>query len=140
MFFNYHLIIVPLLALVFAQLVKLIINWFSGDFSWQKFNQYGGMPSSHSALVFALSTEIGSIEGWHSVAFAVSFILLIIVIRDAVGFRRYLGRHGKVLNMLIKELPDKKESKFPHLEEKLGHSVLEVTIGAMVGIIVALII
>jgi len=135
----YQLILVPFLALVIAQLIKVIIDSFRGKFSWRNLNAYGGMPSSHSALVAALATEIGLYSGFTSPEFAIAAAIGFLFLRDAVGFRAKLGQHGKILNQLIVDLPDFKESKYPHLEERLGHTYLQATVGMLLGILIALI-
>lgn len=137
---SYKLILVPFLALIVAQLIKVIIDSAKGKFSWGNLNKYGGMPSSHSAIVSALVIEVGLQAGWLSPAFAIALIFAFVTIRDAVGLRQYLGNHGKVLNMLIKDLPDYKEDKYPYLEERLGHTYLQALVGILIGIAIALII
>jgi hypothetical protein len=137
---SYKLLLAPILALILAQLIKVIIDAIKGEFSWANFNSYGGMPSSHSAIVAALAAQVGLQVGWLSAAFAIALIFAFITIRDAVGLRRYLGNHGKILNMLIKDLPDYKEDKYPFLAERLGHTYLQALVGILIGIAIALII
>lgn len=137
---SYKIIFIPFLALIIAQIIKVIIDALRGEFSWSNFNRYGGMPSSHSAMVAALCTEIGSQTGFNSAAFAIALTISFLIIRDAVGLRRYLGNHGKILNMLIKDLPDYKEDKYPYLEQRLGHTYLQAFIGILIGIGITLLI
>jgi len=136
---SYQLILIPFLALIIAQLLKVIIDAFKGEFSWRNFNNYGGMPSSHSALVAALCTVVFLQEGWDSTAFAISLVFAFLIVRDAVGLRRYLGNHGKNINKLIKDLPDNKEAEYPYLEERLGHTYWQALAGIIIGIVIALI-
>ena len=137
---NYTIVLVPFIALISAQIIKVIIDSAKGKFSWRNINSYGGMPSSHSAMVAALCTEIGTQIGFNTASFAIALAISFLIIRDAVGLRRYLGNHGKILNMLIKDLPDKDEEKYPYLEERLGHTYLQATAGIIIGIIIALLI
>jgi len=137
---SYSIVLVPFIALISAQIIKVIIDAFNGKFSWRDFNRYGGMPSSHSAMVAALACESGMLFGFNSVGFAISLAFAFLIIRDAVGLRWQLGHHSKILNMLIKDLPDYKEDKYPFLEERLGHTYLEATIGILFGILISLII
>ncbi len=137
---DYKLIVVPFLALIIAQCIKVIIDSFKGEFSWRNFNNYGGMPSSHSAMVAALCAEIGMANGFDTSFFAIAFAFTFLIIRDAVGLRRELGHHGKILNMLIKDLPDYKENKYPLLQERLGHTYLQALAGVLIGILIALVI
>jgi len=137
---NYKIVLIPFIALIIAQLIKVIIDAIRGEFSWSNLNRYGGMPSSHSAMVAALCTEIGIQVGLDSAAFAISIAISFLIVRDAVGLRRHLGNHGKILNMIIKDLPDKKEDKYPFLEERLGHTYIQATTGIILGIIIAILI
>ena len=97
----------------------------------------GGMPSSHSALVYSLATFIGLTEGLGSPLFAVSVALAMIVMYDASGVRRAAGKQAKILNQIIES-----EGKNINVQEKLiellGHTPLEVYVGAMIGIIMAI--
>jgi len=136
----YKIVLIPFIALIVTQIIKVIIDSAKGKFSWRNFNNYGGMPSSHAAIVSALATEIGTEFGFGSVYFSLALVLAFLTIRDAVGLRRYLGNHGKILNMLIKDLPDYKENKYPFLEERLGHTYLQALVGILIGIVIALLI
>lgn len=137
---NYHILILPLAALAIAQGLKIFIHGNKLEFSLQNLFAYSGMPSGHSALIVSLTTIIGLESGFDSADFALSFILAIIVIRDALGIRRYLGQHGKTLNILVNDLKDDEvlEKKYPHLLEKIGHTPTQVLVGAMIGFLVSL--
>lgn len=138
----FEIIILPLLAGSLAQIIKFLLST-SGRrmFKLKDIVAYSGMPSGHSALVISLATITGLVEGWQSSAFALSFVLAIIVIRDALGIRRYLGEHGKVLNILVKDLRDDKvlDEHYPHLLERIGHTPLQILAGSAVGFLVSII-
>ncbi|MBT4723004.1 divergent PAP2 family protein [Candidatus Falkowbacteria bacterium] len=136
---NYQLIYLPIIAAVVTQVIKLIIDAAKGQFSWKDLNSYGGMPSSHSATVTALAAAVGYYEGWDSAAFAISLILALIVIRDAVGFRFVLGKHAKQLNQIIHTLEAGKSYQFPHLKERLGHTPLQSLVGIAIGVMVVVV-
>lgn len=110
-----------------------------GNFNWHKSTHYGGMPSSHSALVTSLATAVYLAEGF-GLAFAVSVVLAVVVMRDTIGLRGYLSQHGRILNKLIKDLPDEEEYKYPVLEETIAHTWAQVVVGALLGIILTLVI
>jgi acid phosphatase family membrane protein YuiD len=133
-----YLFIIPLAVMIVTQGIKLSLEYYQGNFSWSHVNSYGGMPSSHAAFVASLSYILGRFQGLDSPAFAVSLVLLIVVLRDAMGFRWQLGIHGKILNKLIKELPATKEYQFPVLSERLGHTPLEVSVGLLTGILLSM--
>ncbi len=127
---------IPLSIAVAAQIWKLV--WAAarhGVWEWKILNNYGGMPSAHAALVSSFSAAIGLNEGVESPHFAIAIIFSVIILRDAMGFRYKLGRHGKILNMLIEDLPDDIEIKYPHhLEEQFGHTPFEVLVGTIIGV------
>ena len=129
------LIIIPVIAVVVTQLLKFIIKGVSGEWRWSVLSEYGGMPSAHTAFVTSLSTVVLIAEGVSSVAFAICFVFSIIIIRDAIGFRQFLGQHGKILNVLVKKLPKKEEAKYSQgLVERLGHTPFQALIGGLLGI------
>lgn len=137
----FNVIVVPLLAAVIAQGLKLVAATKKRPLTWQNLVAYSGMPSAHTAVVVALATTIGLNEGWDSSLFGLAFIFAFIVIRDAIGLRRYLGEHGKTLNILVKDLKedDVLDARYPKLLEKIGHTPLQAMAGGLIGIIVALI-
>lgn len=129
-----RLFIIPLAVMVATQLIKTVREALHGTFSWSHLVGYGGMPSSHAALVTSLAYTVGYYEGVRSAAFAISIILVAVVLRDALGLRYQLGVHGSILNRLVKELPDREEYKFPVLGERYGHTVPEVIVGTIIGL------
>ena len=136
-------LILPILAGLIAQVSKVFIKSNHEKASWKNVVAYSGMPSGHSAIVISLATITALKDGFTSPLFAISFILALIVIRDAVGIRRYLGQHGHILNVLIKDLkeePDKPlDQKYPHLLEQIGHTPAQASVGALIGFLVSLI-
>ncbi|MDP3964209.1 MAG: divergent PAP2 family protein [bacterium] len=130
-----NILIASLTAGILTQLFKFVNEARHGKIKWNILNSYGGMPSAHTAFVAGLSTAVGISEGLASAEFAIAFILSLLIARDAIGFRRYLGTHGRVINMLTRELPDGEELKYPlQLRERIGHTPLEAAVGALVGI------
>jgi acid phosphatase family membrane protein YuiD len=99
----------------------------------------GGMPSSHSAIVMGLTTAIGKYAGVTSAAFAIALIFSFVVMYDAAGVRRAAGRQAAVLNRLVQDLVHMRGVQETELRELLGHTPVEVLIGAVLGIAVGLI-
>lgn len=130
------IILIPVVAGLIAQLLKIVIEAVrSGTVDLRLLNRYGGMPSSHTALVVSLSTVAGLSEGFTSPLFAVALIFSIITIRDAIGVRMYLGQHASLINRLIGELPEAEKLKFPpHIIERIGHTRLQALVGGLVGL------
>jgi len=132
---EYKFFLIPLLALVINQIIKLLIFLIKGEFSWSKIFAYGGMPSSHTALATALLITMGHFQGLHSPEFAIALIMAIVIIKDATGIRRKLGKQASIINHLIKQLPDKEGYKFPVLNENFGHNYIEIVIGCLLSIV-----
>ena len=132
----YNIIVASLVAGIGAQILKLIIEFFKGEFSWRKVMVYGGMPSSHAAFVGALVAGVGIREGFDSSTFAIALVFAILIIRDAVGLRRHVGYHGAAIAKLINERKDKNE--FPPTINRLGHTPSQALAGLIFGIIIAL--
>jgi uncharacterized protein len=133
----YSLIIIPILVGAVTQTVKLIIDGIPNNLDWQHlFNDYGGFPSSHTALVSSLALMAGLTEGFGSPFFAIAFVLLVIVVRDAVGFRREIGRNAVLTNMLAQEVFPANPEILVH--EKIGHTNKEVAGGLAFGIALTL--
>ena len=96
------------------------------------------MPSSHSAVVTCLATLIGKNEGVDSIIFAVSVIFAMIVMYDAAGVRRAAGKQAHLLNKIV-ETPGLSGMEVQErLVEVLGHTPLQVLVGAIIGIVVGL--
>ncbi|WP_027881400.1 divergent PAP2 family protein [Meiothermus rufus] len=139
--FSNQVLWTAILASVVAQMLKLFIYYMvERRWEWERLAETGGMPSSHSATVAALATGVGITEGWDSAFFAIAVVLAIIVMYDATGIRRAAGLHAQRLNDLIEEfraLVQQGPQPEP-LKELLGHTYLEVAVGATLGILFAL--
>lgn len=136
----YQILITSLAAGLIAQLSKLFIKSNKIKFNWRSLSSYAGMPSSHAAFVAALATIIGLAQGFASPLFAVCFIFGLLVIRDALGARRYLGQHGEIINVLVKDLKEDKmlDQAYPQLLEKIGHTPAQIMAGLLIGIFIGL--
>lgn len=105
-------------------------------FNFKRILGAGGMPSSHSAIVMAITVLVGKEAGFDSYAFAISFVFACVVMYDAAGVRRAAGKQARLLNKII-ETPGLTGVQVQEkLVEVLGHSPLQVLVGAMIGIIV----
>ena len=99
----------------------------------RRFVETGGMPSSHSASVAALTSAGGLWYGYTNGLFAVTLYFSLIVMYDAAGLRRAAGRQAMVLNRLIERHFQQPEREAQKLMELLGHTPFEVLIGALLG-------
>ena len=99
----------------------------------------GGMPSSHSAVVVSLAALVGKYEGVDTATFALAVIFSFIVMYDAAGVRRAAGKQAKLLNKII-ETPGLSSIEVQgKLVEVLGHTPIQVIVGALIGTIVGIV-
>jgi uncharacterized protein len=159
----------PLTAMVIAQALKPLATMLRlRRFDWQSVRKSGGMPSSHTALVVALVTELWMREGVSDPVLSISVFVAAIVMYDAAGVRWQTGRHAAVLNRLLRDLNGQRTIStavgetghhpsqtqkvrplsvakapwwlvdWPVLDESVGHKPIEVVGGCVVGVLVAL--
>lgn len=132
------ILMVSITAWALAQLLKILVYYcILKEFSVERMFGAGGMPSSHSALVVSLSTAIGMVEGVESTNFAIAVVLAGVVMYDAIGVRQAAGKHAKAINRIVKQLSSKNTFDDISLKELLGHTPIEVIVGALLGFFVA---
>ncbi|HVZ80863.1 MAG TPA: divergent PAP2 family protein [bacterium] len=121
-----------------AQGLKVLIYyWRNHKIDFRLFVGTGGMPSSHSAFVSTMATSIGFTSGWDSPVFLLAFGLAAIIMSDAAGVRRAAGQQAKILNAIIDDLYSSKPVPPERLRELLGHTPVQVFVGAFLGIGIA---
>jgi len=130
-------IIRPLIALVLAQIIKIIIESLRQKrFDFKRIMGTGGMPSSHAAITVALTTQIGKNLGVETPIFAVALVFTLVILYDAAGIRRAAGKQAVVLNKILDEIIVNKKVPDSRLKELLGHTPIEVVIGGLLGFFV----
>lgn len=121
-----------------AQVLKVLI-----ELIWRRkldlrlLTSAGGMPSSHSAIVCALATAVGMHDGVSSSLFAITLVLAVVVMYDAAGVRRAAGVQARILNQIIDELFQGHPISETRLRELIGHTPIQVFVGAALGILLA---
>lgn len=128
-----------LVAQVLKTIIHIIVN---KQFVAERLVGGGGMPSSHSATVCAMATAAGIQYGGGSFEFAISAIFAIVVMYDAMGVRQETGKQGKVLNEMMEIFTQmgKNIDAEKALKEFVGHTPLQVLMGAILGIAIAVLI
>ena len=140
-FEEYKYIIVPFLVWFGIQLFKFIYDLVkSKKFNFKRLMQAGGMPSSHSGVVISLTTMIGKNVGINSPLFAVALIFSFIVMYDAAGVRRAAGKQAKLLNKIVETPGLTSLQVSERLVEVLGHTPVQVIVGAAIGVVVGLLV
>lgn len=134
--FTNKILLAVLCAWFIAQFLKFIIVLATENkLEFDRLFGSGGMPSSHSSAICALATCVGRMCGLHSAEFAISTVIALIVMYDASGVRRAAGQHAAVLNRLIDSWANGTD-EFDNIElkELLGHTPLQVVLGALLGV------
>ena len=130
------LIYVPFLLWLGIQIFKVMWDLVTlKKFNFKRIMGAGGMPSSHAAVVCSLAILVGKESGFNSSIFALALVFAFVVMYDAAGVRRAAGKQAKMLNKII-ENPNLSAIQVQEkLVEVLGHTPMQVIIGALIGII-----
>ena len=132
-------LIAAILASFIAQLIKVVLVFVEEKrFDFGKMISSGGMPSSHSALMTAMTASVGKTMGLDSVAFAIAAVTSLVVMYDAANVRREAGKHAELLNKIARDLYPDNHMNQEKLKELLGHKQIEVAAGAILGITVGI--
>lgn len=138
---DYKYIIIPFLVWFSIQLFKVICDVIkTKKFELKRIMGAGGMPSSHSAVVTVLATLIGKNEGFNTAIFGFSVIFACVVMYDAMGVRREAGNHAKIINKIIDEPTMSNVKTSEKFDEVLGHTPVQVLIGAIIGILIGIVV
>ncbi len=139
-FTQYRFLIVPITVWFCIQVFKVIWDLVATHkFNFKRILGAGGMPSSHSAVVTSIATMIGKTQGIDSPIFALAMFFAFVVMYDAAGVRRAAGKQAKLLNKLV-ETPGLSNIQVQEkLVEVLGHTPMQVIVGAAIGVTVGLI-
>ena len=137
------ILLVPLSGWIISQAIKFIINLIvEKKIDFKRLFGDGGMPSGHSAMVSGLATMCALTFGFDSPYFAITAVLALIVMHDALGVRREAGKHA----ISIKELAEAFNKSFTgktgqirteNLKLFVGHTPLQVVLGSILGITIS---
>lgn len=135
-----HVLMVTLFAWAIAQTIKValgVLRTRRFDFRW--FIGTGGMPSAHAAGSSALATIIGIEHGFDTVAFALAAVFAMVTMFDAQGVRRSSGKQASILNKILDDIYWRGKIEETRLKELIGHTPVEVFMGSIIGILLAVI-
>jgi len=138
--FTNPILVSCILSYVIASMIKMFFHYLAFDeFNPAVFFKTGGMPSSHTASVSAMTTAIFLLEGFSNLFF-VCILFSTIVISDAIGVRRSAGKQAQVLNKMVDEFKYFKRFKTKELYELLGHTPRQVLAGFILGVFVTILV
>ena len=137
---EYKYVVVPFIIWLLIQTYKLISDLITTrQFNFKRILGAGGMPSSHSAVVTSLATMVGKSEGLNSPMFGIATIFAFVVMYDAAGVRRAAGKQARLLNKIVETPGLSGLEVSERLVEVLGHTPLQVVVGAVIGVVAGLI-
>jgi len=124
-----------LISWLFVNILKPVIIWIKDKkISWDKLIANGGMPSGHTSLVVSSATAL-FLETGFSPLFILGVILSLVVMYDAFMVRNVIEEQSRIINTLTKDIKG-----FKRLEENVGHSLTEVLVSLVFGIIIPIIV
>lgn len=135
-----------------AQTAKVIIHVIkTKSFDPERLHGAGGMPSSHSCMVTAMTIAAAMTDGVNSTVFAIAMVFSFVTLYDAMGVRWQAGLHAKMLNKVMRDTQELKEiedmrdgvrdeesEEIKDLKEFIGHRPMEVLVGVLLGIMIAI--
>ncbi|MCS7464245.1 divergent PAP2 family protein [Paenibacillus doosanensis] len=124
--------IAPFLGWLISGSLKFFINYIRfGKGAFGKIGN-GGFPSTHTTIIVTSVTLVGLKEGLNTPIFGLGLAIALIVIIDAIGLRRNVGKHAKIINkmIIINKLGES------GLRESMGHKKHEVIGGIILGILI----
>lgn len=134
---NNKCVVVPfclwLLIQIFKVITDLVIN---KKLNVKRMIGAGGMPSSHSAVVCSLAACVGREYGFNTGIFAIALIMAFVVMYDAAGVRRAAGKQARILNQILDTPGLTTLEVQERLIEALGHTPIQVFVGAIIGFLV----
>lgn len=138
---NNKCILVPIILWFSIQVFKVITDLIVNKrLDVKRIIGAGGMPSSHSAIVTSLAILEGKEYGFDSGIFAVALIMAFVVMYDAAGVRRAAGKQARIINKILDTPGLSTEQVQEKLVEALGHTPIQVFVGAVIGIVFGIVI
>ena len=123
-------ILLPFVAWVLAGCTKFAVNYLRHGAQAKRLIGYGGFPSTHTTVLSSVVFFAGFNEGFCTSVFSIGLGVLLILIIDAHGLRRKVGKQAEIINQLQEKIYG---DKFHPLRERMGHSWLEIAGGLGLG-------
>lgn len=119
-----------IISLCICQVWKTLQRWVEKKkLDIREIYSTGGMPSSHTTLVTAMTLSVGFHEGFSSSIFIVALFISAVIIRDAVGVRRTVDDLISYVNRIVKE----KKIGLEQIIKIAGHTPVQVFVGFLLG-------
>ena len=152
--FDNPVLLSAILGWFVAQTAKVVIHMIqTRSFDPERLHGAGGMPSSHSCMVTAMTIATAMTNGVNSTMFALAMVFSFVTLYDAMGVRWQAGLHAKMLNKVMRDTQELKEiedlrdgvkdeetEEIKDLKEFIGHRPMEVLVGVLLGIMIAMVV
>lgn len=136
--FDNDILVIAFVSWFIAQLIKVILTALKDKrLVLSRIAGAGGFPSSHSSFVMGLSTAIGLQHGFDSTYYAIGLAFSLVVMYDASGVRRAVGKQATIINAMIDDMYAHKPIEQERMKELVGHTPFEVIAGAILGTVLA---
>src|SRR3989338_530295 len=136
---NNKVFVITMIAWIFAQCIKVFLGVVREKrFNFRWFIGTGGMPSSHAAGATALAMSCGLYLGFDSITFALAAVFALVTMFDAQSVRSQTGQQAEILNMILDDIYWKGRIESDRLKELIGHTPIEVFMGAIIGFLTAI--
>lgn len=127
----------PFIGWFVSGCTKFLINYLRFGKEARKKVGNGGFPSTHTTVMVTTICLIGLHEGFSHPVFGLGVAITFIIIIDATGLRRAVGKQAAVLNQLANDHAEALLTK--PLRESMGHTKWEIVGGIVLGVLLALV-
>ena len=134
-----YIIIANLVADIISQLLKFVIKVFRGEKATFKLFVFtmlwaSGPPSTHTTIMFTTLTQLILFYGFNTPVVVIWIMFMIYEIYRILNQRK--GYHA--FEAMFEKIIDKKlnNGDFLKLKEMLGHDLLDIVLGAVLGTLV----
>jgi acid phosphatase family membrane protein YuiD len=135
-----HILNVAIVSWLVAQILKIVLELLTHKkFNFRRIYGSGGMPSSHAACTVGVATAALKICGVASPEFGIAATFAFVVMYDASNVRHAAGEQAKILNYMIRHWKETTPEIFgKELKELIGHTPMQVVIGALLGLAIGI--
>jgi hypothetical protein len=107
--------------------------------NYRRFVQPDGSPNMHSAGMSALTMHVGFLDGFHSIAFALSLCLALMVTVDTWNVKQAHSKQQEVILLLVDRWSSP-QSTWARSRKALSYTPVDVLSGTALGIVITMLI
>ncbi|MBT4446377.1 divergent PAP2 family protein [archaeon] len=136
--FTHPIFLAAFFSFLLSQTVKIILLLYNKKEYALKaiYQNYGGMPSTHTAVVSAITFSILFSEGVSNL-FILSFFWATFIISDVLSVKWFFGPRNIILHEVVEVLDNRYKKKLKDPPMAVGHSPKEVIVGLVIAFAVS---